>query len=311
MEISTVLIYLKDLIATVLTLLMMISPAFGSTAEPYTAERPDELITGFAVVSDIHVETNNPESYNNLKNVLEGIKAGSDIDTVIYTGDNVMNGQLLENLFFYSAVRAVKPAENNFVVQGNHDYGNGEGDYEQLRQNYLYNNALYLGNTLSKDYYYRVVDGCYFICLASEDITSEDFMMSEAQYKWLEDVLKKAEEENAPVFVFAHFPLRYLDNDGTEYSRIDKTQLGSLLTEYGVELYVHGHIHNDIDGMDNFYESYGVECVNLCRVTETTDYEPGDGIVVEVYEDELRVRTRDFIKGEWIEELSFTHQITK
>ena len=72
MDFTTVIIYIKDLIATVLTLLMMLSPAFGGTGVPYTAEKPDELITGFAVVSDIHVETNNPESYGNLYNVLEG-----------------------------------------------------------------------------------------------------------------------------------------------------------------------------------------------------------------------------------------------
>ncbi len=311
MEISTVIIYLKDLIATIMTLLMMMSPAFPAEGVPYTAENPDELITSFAVVSDIHVETNNPTAYKNLKNVLEGIKAGEDIDSVVYTGDNVMNGQILESLFFYTAVRAVNPAENNFVVQGNHDYGNGAGDYEKLRINYLANNALYFGNILQSDYYYRVVNGVYMICLASEDITTEDFMMSRAQLEWLEGVLEEAKKADAPVFVFGHFPLRYLNNDGYSYSEVEGAELGALLANYGVELYVHGHIHNNIDGMDNFYDSYGVKCVNLCRVTETVEYEPGDGIVVEVYEDVFRVRVRDFIKGEWNETLSFTHPIIK
>ncbi len=311
MDLTTVIIYLKDLFATVMTLLMMISPFSSAQGVPYTAENPDELITSFAVVSDIHVETNNPTAYNNLKEVLEGIKAGEDIDTVVYTGDNVMNGQLLESVFFYSAVRGVKPAENNFVVQGNHDYGNSDGDFEKLRKNYLVNNALYLGNVIEKDYYYRVVNGVYMICLASEDITTEDFMMTRAQLEWLESVLKEAEEAGAPVFVFAHFPLRYLNNDGYSYSEVEGAELGALLADYGVELYVHGHIHNNIDGMDNFYNSYGVKCVNLCRVTETVEYEPGDGIVIEVYEDDFRVRVRDFIKGEWNETLSFTHPVIK
>ena len=100
MDFTTVITFIKDMLLSVLTLLTMLSPATGR-AETFVAERPDDLITSFAVVSDIHVETNNPASYQNLSDVLYGIKAGEDIDTVVYTGDNVMNGQVLEDLFFY------------------------------------------------------------------------------------------------------------------------------------------------------------------------------------------------------------------
>ena len=95
MSISTVLVYLKGLISTVMALLMLFSSASNGTLESYSAERPDELIASFAVVSDIHVETNNPETIKNLNGVLNGIKAGQDIDAAVYTGDNVMNGQTL------------------------------------------------------------------------------------------------------------------------------------------------------------------------------------------------------------------------
>lgn len=307
MDFSTVIIYLKDLLATIMTLLMMLSPAFGSTAESYSAERPDELITSFVAVSDIHVETNNPEAYSKLKSVLEGIKAAEDVDTVVYTGDNVMNGQVLEDLFFYSALKAVNPAENNIVLAGNHDYGNGaEGtDSAKLRQKYLYNNLL-LGNVLNNDYFYRVIDGVYMVCLVSERPDTEDFTMTLKQLTWLEGVLKEAEEADARVFVFNHYPLRYLDKDGTEGAEVDKAELAALLKEYDVELFIHGHIHDDIDA-NNFYNSYGVDCINLCRVTEITDYEAGDGIVVEVYENEIVVRVRNFIKGEWKDGLRYTY----
>ena len=165
MDISTVLIYIKDLIATIMVLLTMVSPAFGNNGAAYEALNPDELVASFVVVSDIHVETNQPEAYNYLNEVLEGIKAGENVDAVIYTGDNVMNGQDLENIFFYSAVRSVMPSENNFVLAGNHDLGNSAGDYEQLLSNYITNNKLFLGEDVGKGYYYRVVNGCYIICL--------------------------------------------------------------------------------------------------------------------------------------------------
>lgn len=299
MDISTVLTYAKDLIATVLTLLMMLSPAFDSTGAKYTAERPEELITSFAVVSDIHVETNNPTSFNNFKAVLEGAKGGEDIDSVVYTGDNVMNGQLLENLFFYLGVKGVNPAENNFVVMGNHDIGNGTGDYLEHKNNFITNNRLYFGNNVGEGYYYRVVNGCYMIFLSLEDLTVNTSIMSEQQLNWFAGVLDEAKAKNAPIVVFNHHPIDYLEG-------VPSDSLINLCKGYDKLIYVHGHLHDDL-GEDNFYNVGGVDCINLPRCTETVDYEAGDGIVVEVYENEIVVRGRDFIKGEWIDGLRYTY----
>ncbi len=300
MDITTILTYAKDLLATVLTLLMMLSPAFGHVGTAYTAERPDELITSFAVVSDIHVETNNPESFNNFKDVLEGIKGGEDIDSVVYTGDNVMNGQLLENLFFYLGVRGIKPAENNFVVMGNHDIGNGTGDFVEHKNNFTTNNRLYFGNNIGDGYYYRVVKGCYMIFLGLEDLTVNTSVMTEEQLNWFAGVLSEAKAKDTPVVVFNHHPINHLEG-------VPSDSLINLCKDYDKLIYVHGHIHDDL-GEDNFYNVGGVDCINLPRVTETTDYEPGDGIVVEVYEDEIVVRSRDFIKGEWIDGLRYEYK---
>ena len=292
MDFSTVITYLKDLLATVMILLTMFSPAFGSKAESYSAERPDELITSFAVVSDIHVETNHPEPYNSLKGVLQGIKVGKDIDAVVYTGDNVMNGQVLEDVFFYSAVRAVMPAKNNYVITGNHDLGNGEGDYSKFRSNFILFNKLVLGNDIDELYYYKVVNGCYMIFMSSEDLCVGDYVISDEQLNWLKGVLDKAQAENAPILVFNHHPI-YLVRDR------DYREIAWLLQKYDNLVYFHGHYHNQLT-TDSFYEWHGVDCINVPRATENSDYDPGSGLVVEVYEDEIVVRSRDFIKGEWM-----------
>lgn len=293
MDFSTVITYLKDLLATVMILLTMFSPAFGSKAESYSAERPDELITSFAVVSDIHVETNHPEPYNSLKGVLQGIKVGEDIDAVVYTGDNVMNGQVLEDVFFYSAVRAVMPAKNNYVITGNHDLGNGEGDYSKFRSNFILFNKLVLGNDIDELYYYKVVNGCYMIFMSSEDLCVGDYVISDEQLNWLKGVLDKAQAENAPILVFNHHPI-YLVRDR------DYREIVWLLQKYDNLVYFHGHYHNQLT-TDSFYEWHGVDCINVPRATENSDYDPGSGLVVEVYEDEIVVRSRDFIKGEWMD----------
>lgn len=302
MNFTTVALYIKDLMATVMILLMMLSPAFTGDGTAYQAEKPDELITSFAVASDIHVETNNPKSYQNLSDVLYGIKAGEDVDTVVYTGDNVMNGQILEDVFFYTAIRSMMGSKNNLVTTGNHDLGNTEGDYFKLRDKFIFNNKFFLGNKIEKEYYYKVIDGCYMIVLSSEDETSWEFILSEEQLTWFENVLKEAKAADAPIFVFNHFPIRYYKDP------VDNMRLANLLNAYDVDLYVHGHIHDHL-GADNFYKSYGIDSINLPRITETTDYAPGDGIVVEVYEDEFVVKGRNFVDGQWIDGLRYTYSL--
>ncbi|MBR4049335.1 MAG: metallophosphoesterase [Clostridia bacterium] len=300
MDITTVINYLKDLFATFMVLLTMISPFSGNDGVAYEATRPNELITSFAVVSDIHVETNQPEAYNNLYKLLEGIKAGQDVDAVIYTGDNVMNGQTLENIFFYSAVKAMRPAENNFVLAGNHDLGNSTGDYKTLLENYIRNNKLYLGEDVGKGYFCRVLNGCYIISLISEESSTWEFVMSEEQFTWLEGTLKEAQAADAPIFVFNHFPLNFTGGSGG--------RLAELLSEYGADLFVHGHYHDHPIYSSNFYNWGGINSINLTRPTEINLFDSGEGIVVEVYENEFIVRVRNFITGEWSEDLIYTYQ---
>lgn len=300
MEIKTVLNYVKNLFATIMILLSMISPAFNNAGDSYEALNPDELIASFAVVSDIHVETNQPEAYGYLNNVLEGIKAGKQVDAVIYTGDNVMNGQDLENILFYSAVKSVMPSKNNFVLAGNHDLGNSSGDYEKLLKNYITNNKFYLGEDVGKGYFYRVVNGCYIICLVSEAESTWALEIGEEQFAWLEDVLKEAKAADAPIFVFNHFPVNY---EGGASDR-----LATLLNTYGADLFVHGHYHDHPIYAGNFYTWKGVDSVNMTRPTEMTLFDPGEGIVIEVYENEFVVRVRNFITGEWNEDLVRTYE---
>lgn len=303
MDITTVITFIKQVFSTLLTLLMMMSPALNSGGAAYSAKNPDELVMSFSAVSDIHVETNNPDAYDAFSELLKGLKAGEDNDAVFFLGDNVMNGQLLENFFFYSAVKAMKPAEKNIVVLGNHDLGNGEGDYNKFYNNYILNNKLYLGNNIEKSYYYEVINGCYMICLASEDLCVNTCIMSQEQLTWLEDVLNEAASKKAPIFVFNHHPLYYLEG-------VEGDSLAKLLNNYENLLYIHGHIHDHL-GTDNFKTEGGVNVINLGRSTEIVDYEPGDGIVVEVYKDEVLVRGRDFITGEWIEGLEYTYPLSK
>lgn len=294
MDFTSIIVYLKGLIPTIMAFLMMLSPAFGSVEVTYTAEKPEEVILSFSAVSDIHVESNNPKPYNMFYDVLKGLKSGADNDAVVFLGDNTMNGQTIENLFFYPAVRAMKPAEKIFVAMGNHDIGNGEGDYNKFRNEYILNNRLCLGNKIDKPYYYDVVNGCYMIFLASEDLAVNDCFMTEEQLTWLKGVLDEAVASDKPIFVFNHHPIYQLTG-------VERDALVEILNDYEDVLYLYGHTHKELDEY-SFGTEGGVDVINVPRSTAE-----GNGVVVEVYEDEVVVRGRNFVSNEWVDGLRFTY----
>ena len=298
MNILEILSSVKQFIVTFFVFISMLLSPVSEIDTRYTAKNEDELLMSFSVVSDIHVETTNPESYKQFHKLLYGIKAYKNNDAVVYLGDNVMNGQYFENLLFYSAVKKIMSDENNFVVLGNHDIGNGKGDYKKLCQSFIKNNSKYLGNDMENPYYYKVVNGCYMIFLASEDLTVNYCFMTEKQYSWLEGVLNKATSENAKIFVFNHHPIRSIE--GVEwYSLI------TLLQRYNNLIYFNGHTHMSMSEY-SFMNFGGVDTVYLPR-SVSSGYKSGDGVVVEVYDGEVIVRVRNFTDGKWIDNLEYSY----
>ena len=145
-----------------------------------------------------------------------------------------------------------------------------------------------------------MLNGCYIISLISEAPSTWELVIGEEQFEWLEDVLKQAQAEDAPIFVFNHFPLNYTGGSGA--------RLAALLKEYGADLFVHGHYHDHPIYAGNFYTWGGVNSINMTRPTEIKLFDSGEGLVVEVYEDECIVKVRNFITGEYKQELTHTYK---
>ena len=121
--------FAKHVISTVMTLLFLPLSFIIPPTESYEAKRPDELNTGFTVLSDVHIEGNNFPTFENYANILKQVYNSKNNDTLVFLGDNTMNCQHIESIFFYGALKVSKPAENLIIAPGNHDYGNGTGAY--------------------------------------------------------------------------------------------------------------------------------------------------------------------------------------
>ncbi len=280
-----------QVVLSLATALSLSLPGSANVEASFKAKNPDELIMSFSLVSDVHVETNASSNYKQFVKLLKGIKGGENTDAAVFLGDNVMNGQGLESYFFYTAVKKIDPAKENLVVLGNHDIGNGAGDYNKLSQRFLRFNSEYLDNPMEKPYYYKVINGCYMIFLATEDMTVNTAYITEEQYDWLASLLAEADKASAPIFVFNHHPIFMVEQD--QYA------LADLLNDYKNLIYFNGHTHMPLDEY-SFWLRGGVNTVYLPRSVGAS-YPDGDGVVVEVYPNEVVIRCRNFINGTWLE----------
>ncbi len=283
---------------------------YPNCAEPHDVKDSENIRLNFTVLSDVHIEGNNPDTYENFTKILYNVKNNkTENDVLVMLGDNTMNGQHIESIFFYGLESVISPAKKIINVMGNHDTGNGNGQYNECLEKFLgYNNAFFDAQ-INKPYYYNIIDGYYFIVLASEEDGVDYCHMSDEQYFWLENLLDEATGQGKPVFVLNHHPYFVID---CTYS------VDELLNSYENIFYFFGHTHWQLNNYETFTDHGNYISVNLPRCIdiltedsgETDDYS-GVGMQVEVYDDEVILRMRNFYDGGWFEEYEQTVDIVK
>ena len=291
-------------VAVLITVFMLLGVGLSSHAE-YDVKEPENCRFNFTVLSDVHVEGNNIPRYNVFAKSLQDVKKNkSGNGAVVFLGDSTMNGQHIENLLFHGAVSVLLKGETVLPVLGNHDIGNGDGDYDELQNRWYDYTEAFFGRKLNHPYYYEVIDGYYFIVLGMEAQEVHEMYVSDAQYAWLRGVLAEAAESGKPAFVFCHYPSDYaVDINGEETGRLTE-----MLAEYNEshDLFSFvGHTHMPMYLFWSFHTDDGFPETYLPRLTELSgnDDEPGAntgvGVEVEVYDGEVVIRARDFYRGEW------------
>ena len=274
-------------------------------SEPFDVKEPEECRLCLTVFSDVHVESNNYPRYkvfaNSLKDATKNVHGS---DAFLFLGDSTMNGQNIENMIFHGTVSMLLGDQKVIPVPGNHDFGNGEGDFEKIQQRWYDYTKTYFGYELTKPYYCEILNGFYFIVLASEEQNIDAMHMSDEQYEWLLQTLDEAAQSGLPTFVLAHYPpgmSKPIDPD----SQYD---LRRMLAEYNKEhdmFYLCGHLHAapsdySFHTWNAFPDTYLPSLTMLSPDGEIDDGS-GFGEVVEVYADRVVFRMRRFYTGEWTE----------
>lgn len=283
-------------------MLLFFAPG-GATSEPYDVKDPDACLTSLTVFSDVHVESNNYPRYKAIATCMKNstlCESGSD--AFLFLGDSTMNGQNIENMIFHGSVSLLLKDEKIIPIPGNHDFGNGKGDFSRIQRRWYAYTEAFFGKKLTTPYYWDEVDGCRFIVLASEQQNIDSMHMSEDQFAWLELQLEDAARTGMPTFILAHYPprmVRPIDPD----SQYD---LCRMLAEFNREndlFYLCGHLHS-LPSASTFHSWSGFPEAYLPLLSYLDENgeicgDTGYGMQVEIYPDSVVFRVRNYYTGEW------------
>lgn len=275
------------------------------------------------MISDTHIEKNELFRQSFLRTGLRNLSlAQTGIDAVINAGDITNYADEPSLAKYYEIIKKYSPAP--FInAAGNHDIGHaGDRDVtdisrEQAKANFLRYNNEYMGTNHEDNYYTYEVNGYKFIVLG--DICYDgghfDAMdLGEEQMAFLDSELASATADGSPAFVVCHWPVDGMNGQETIWpgSGIDLeiNDIRSIMEKYNNVFYISGHMHAGIKstavderfGLATVEQNNGVTYISLPTygiVNMFGDPVSGTGIQMEVYDDCVIFRPRNFILNTW------------
>ena len=281
------------------------------------------LLYTFQAISDIHVESYTWQPYfaSHYIHCLNDIKKTYPNTTAIFTVGDLTNKGKQEQ---YDVLNEII---NNVYTENKPNMYYSIGNHEYFHQTYTTNEFdkainLYLKNTkMTNNYYSLTLNGNKFIVLGSESAKGEGEMTKE-QIEWFKNELAQT-NKNEPVFIFMHQGL-YDTVSGTlpgqnwnGFINSDQT-LRNILKEYPNAFVFSGHTHWSLDSLSPVKYGNGVDSsfINTASVAYLWDdegnYQMGSqGIYVEVYEDYILIKGREFTEGKWVSATQILLKLTK
>lgn len=299
------------LFCSIVALIISVNGYVGpSTETPITVTNPEEVKATFALFAD-------PQISNYLFKRAPIFQAASEdlhnaeakFDAVIGVGDIAENGLSVEYQCVYDGISGLDT--RYIMATGNHDIRLRV--YEQSL-----NTFSHFANTLNGDdsmdcfHFSERINGYKVVVLGSDRTEFEEAYISDAQLEWLDDEV--AGENGKPVFVILHQPLKATHNvevawnspfEGGGTVGAQSIAIKSILSKYDNVFLISGHLHSGF-GPDSYNNVDGIHSINLPSLTienkDGTYNNPGTGYILEVYENEVIFRARDYAQGTWVAE---------
>ena len=222
------------------------------------------LCVSFALLTDLHISTSNPNPMEDLQRSIAEINQNPDIEFVVVTGDLTESGDR-------ASIEAVKNALDGLSVPFYAASGNHETTWSE-------SGVMDFTRVFGDSRFAFSHDGKYFIGFNSGPvIRMADGHVAPQDIAWLKHNLDSVSAAgDAPIFVFTHYPLRNGDVDNW-YDVTD------VLREHNVQCIMGGHYHRnlifDCDGIadvlnrSNLRDKDGVNGYSIITVTDSIRFQ--------------------------------------
>lgn len=273
-------------------------------------------IYSFLSISDSHVQNvSGNDGVADLTRAITFVNSADDIKFVCHCGDTADAGTDWHLSKYKEIVDACdKPV---YAISGNHEEVAGDGNIE-LTYNSL---TEYFGHPL---YYSFEYGNDVFIMLGESGYTTGNFFI-DGELQFMYETLEA--NRNKRCFVFQHvfnwdegdsgnpnnlygFDL-FNTGENATYRQKEKKCFIDLLEHYKNTVWFHGHSHalfelQSIESWANYSENLGYRSVHIPSITKPKNasgeyvVEGSQGYVVDVYDDFIVLKGRDFTQGKYL-----------
>lgn len=275
----------------------------GSLTPPTYGKR---LYT-FGALSDVHIGQDTAEA--DFRTSLTYLSANTDF--ICVCGDLVHGTYETLDSEISTYISCVNDCANVpvYAIAGNHDGGRVPNSETAIE--------TYTGHPL----YYSFTQGDDVFIMVGNRSSTAGSLFTTAELQWLYETLEA--NRNKRCFLFQH--VRPDDGCGNalgiyktdDWGGTEQTVFESLLRHYKNIVFFHGHSHlkyqmqeyRDDANLDRLFGCWSVHIPSISvprgtlsdvDTTLTTYYAESEGYVVDVYENGIHLRGRDFVKGEFL-----------
>ena len=272
----------------------------------------------FDILSDTHLVAD-ADSVNNAHwaATLRDIATNDpDSAAIINVGDIVDNGKTAEYARLNSTYDEVKAQFADlpqvYAVFGGHEWFDFDAAGGQTSHEAAMARFMQYTDTPSA-YFAADIADAHYIFFGPDSMPSDrtTVTVSETAFAWLKATLDGYGDDGKPVFMFLHQGvLGTVAGSLTSSAVANSAALKDVLKNYPQVLLFTGHSHQSLDTLQTMYVGDDAMCTafNTSAVyyqmdSLMTDYNTtlftSEGYFVEVYEDTILVRGRDFLRGEY------------
>ncbi len=308
---------LAKLFALLMSIYYFFTPYVApSTDAPIQALDENAVQLTFAAWGDSQISNYMPAREPELRAAAEDLSnANTNVDALLVVGDIAENGLDCE----YDVVSdhfKTADVDNYLMVIGNHDIRLRR--YEKVTQRFSafqndLNSAAGSELAIDKLNYTYEINGYTFVVLGADRSEFEESYISDEQLEWLDATLKAKAVDGKPVFVALHQPLKLTHGLPTTWGNGTNEKAGhvgeqsdalyEVMNKYSNIVLITGHLHTGF-GQYSYEKIGNIHGVNVPSITinnkDGSYNEPGTGYMVEVYNDKVVFRARDFANGVYV-----------